>query len=130
MKFLATFWILAVALFTSGCAHVSETLMLHKLDTGTLSTRAPWDGEYQLWEVRSPGNEHLIQTCKLKSGDPIGFDCAEGLVAVGGNNRWVLKPANYAWERSISEGEVAAWTSLKIVLVPVMAGAMMGGGGP
>ena len=107
---------------------MTTTLMTHEVGNGTLCTRAPWDGEYLLWEIRSPGNEHQIQSCVLKSGEPIGFDCTEGIVAIAGRQRWVLKPGKYAWERSVPEGEQAAVASFKIVMFPVMLGAGMGGG--
>jgi hypothetical protein len=128
MRVRAIACVLGLLWMAGGCSHVTERLMDHPEGTGTLSTNAPWDGEYQLWQMRSLNNEHQLRSAWVKRGDVIGFDCDKGVVAVAGTNRWELPPGNYSWQRSISEGEVAAWTGLKIVLLPFMVAGAAGGG--
>jgi len=121
-------------LFTSvnGCAHISHIQALcveHLPSDATASARAPCNGEYLLWEVRSAGNEHQLCEFSVRENETLGFDADNGsLLAVAGNNRYTLPAGWYRWYRRVPPGETATRAAVSIVIFPFLLAAY--GGGP
>jgi len=121
--------ILLLGTWGAGCVGLARESCVEHLPGGkTLCGRAPADGVYLLWQIRSEGFEHQLQEVMIHKGDPIGFDCSEpSPVAVAGSDRFALPAGWYRWDRRVPGGEQATIVAVRVALFPVMLAAFSGG---
>jgi hypothetical protein len=106
-------------LLPAGCQSMPKDLVevnsiksMYDIDPGTM-TKAPADGTYELWELRTASLQSKTFEVELKKGDRLGF-MRSGMnpLAVAGDQQIYLHSAQgYGWFRDPGEADPVAATA-------------------
>ena len=126
---------LAAMVVLSGCQVSTKSKTVSEgISDGKLRVRkAPFNGQYQLFEARTnaDGERKVVgeplATERLRRGDRLGFRRAEGqLQAIAGDRSIPLAGDRYAWQMRADKGQVDGTRTVAFVVLVVAIAALAG----